>query len=444
MDKRQLLIYNFYMTITSGGIQMNSEAVFKQKLYKYNIRMNVLNGVFSIAATNLVANYYPKFAERLGAGDFLIGLLSSLPSAICIFTLIPGAILIDNFNNKKSITGIIMLIQKLFYLFIALIPILPSSLRALVFVLLVGIMNLPGSIGTMGYQSCMGDIFNPRDLGTAMSNRNAVSTAVGTIITLLSAQLIIKLPKTDSEIIILYQILFLITFLLALGEVITFFKFKGIENVKNIKKEREGSYLDSLKETIKSIPKERNYKIFLISSLVFYFGWQMGWPLFNIYTISNLKADEFWLSIIAVASSLSSIAAYRLWANFARKKGNIYALFIATIGMSLTPLMYSVSRSLPVLVIFNIIVGISTAGTTQILFNLLLEVTPGNNRTTYMAIYNTIMNISAAFSPLIGVAISEKTNIYTALIIVSLLRFLGSIAFMVSSRLIGKVQLNTQ
>lgn len=54
------------------------------------------------------------------------------------------------------------------------------------------------------------------------------------------------------------------------------------------------------------------------------------------------------------------------------------------------------------------------------------------------------MNISAAFSPLIGAAISEKTSIYTALIIVSILRFLGSIAFMINSRLIGRVQLKTQ
>lgn len=414
---------------------MNGEVAFKQKLVKYNIRMNIINGVFAVTAANLVTPYFPKFAERLGAGDFLIGLLSSLPAAICIFTLIPGAILIDNFKNKKIITGLIVFIHKLFYLILALVPFLPDRYRALVFVLIVGIMNLPGSIGGMGYQSSMGDIFNSRDLGIAMSSRNMFSTAVGTIITLLSAQLITKIPKTDNQTIVLYQVLFIITFIISLGEVIAFFKFRGI---RQIKKEKETRYMDSLKETIQSIPKEKNYKIFMVSSLVFYFGWQMGWPLFNIYTISNLKADEFWLSIIAVSSSLASIAAYRLWAKFARKKGNTYALFIATIGMSLTPLMYAVSRNLPTLVFFNIIIGISTAGTTQILFNLLLEVTPTNNRTIFIAIYNTIMNISAAISPLIGVAISEKTSIITALIIVSFLRFLGSIAFMITSRLIGK------
>lgn len=414
---------------------MDSEVALKKKLIKYNIKMNVINGVFAITAANLVTPYFPKFAERLGAGDFLMGLLSSLPPAICIFTLIPGAILIENFKNKQNITTVIMFIHKLFYIVLAVIPFLSENYRALAFVLTVGIMNLPGSVGTMGYQSTIGDLFEPDELGRAMSSRNAYSTAFGMLITLISAQLITKIPKTGIQTIILYQVLFIVTFILAMGEVISFFKFKGIRTVK---KESEIKYIDSLRKAIRNIPNEKNYKIFTISSLMFYFGWQMGWPLFNIYTISNLKADEFWFSIITVASSLSSIAAYKQWAKFARSKGNTYALFIATIGMSLTPLMYAVSKNLYTLVFFNIIVGISTAGTTQILFNLLLEVTPNDNRTIYIAIYNTIMNISAAFSPLIGVVISEKTNIFIAFIIVSILRFIGSIAFMISSRVIGR------
>jgi MFS family permease len=420
---------------------LNREVAFKEKLVNYNIKINVISGIFSVIAVNLVTPYFAKFAERLGAGDYEIGLLSSLPSAVGFFTLIPGAILIESFNNKKNITGTIIFTHKVFFLLLATVPFAPKNYQALLFVFLVGLMNLPGSIAGIGYQSCIGDIFDSENLGKAMSSRNIYSTAVGILITLLSAQLITKIPNTNKQTIILYQVLFIINFIIAQGEIITFLKFRGMRTVK---KEKEKRYIDSLKETIKNIPRERNYVIFMISSLVFYFGWQMGWPLFNIYTISNLKADEFWLSIIAVSSSIASIAAYKPWAKFARKKGNIYALFIATIGMSITPLLYAVSKNLIVLVVFNIIIGVSTAGTVQILFNLLLEVTPNTNRTVYIAIYNTLMNLSAAISPLIGVAIKDKTNIFTTLIIVSFLRFLGSIAFMISSKLIGKGQIKTQ
>ncbi len=38
-----------------------------------------------------------------------------------------------------------------------------------------------------------------------------------------------KIPKTNEEAIILYQIFFLIAFIISLGEVIAYFKFKGMK-----------------------------------------------------------------------------------------------------------------------------------------------------------------------------------------------------------------------
>ena len=51
-----------------------------------------------------------------------------------------------------------MLLHKIFFLFIAIIPFLNVN-QASLFVLMIGLMNLPGSIGTMGYQASMGDVF---------------------------------------------------------------------------------------------------------------------------------------------------------------------------------------------------------------------------------------------------------------------------------------------
>ena len=51
------------------------------------------------------------------------------------------------------------------------------------FVILVGLRNLPGSIGTMGYQSSIGDIFYPRDRGIAMGLKNRYATIFSMIVT---------------------------------------------------------------------------------------------------------------------------------------------------------------------------------------------------------------------------------------------------------------------
>jgi len=241
------------------------------------------------------------------------------------------------------------------------------------------------------------------------------------------------IPTNNSETIKLYQVFFLIAFLVSMVEVFSFTKFKFAHMPETSNKSK---FIKDLKETIKSAYKDKNFITFVIASLLFHFGWQMGWPLFNLYNINYLNADEGWLSALSIAAGLSSIITVTYWARLADKKGNSFVLSIATLGMALTPLLVASARTIETMVFFNIIVGISTSGTILVLFNILLEVTPIKNRTIYLALYNTIIAISATISPIIGVWLKDNFNMYIALIIVGILRLIGSISFFVRRRLL--------
>ena len=405
---------------------MESESIdYGEELVDYNTKINILCGICATVSLNLVNPYFAKFAERLGANDYQIGLLTSLPHFVSIFAFIPGAILIESNSNKKKVTGTIMLIHKFFYLLLAAIPLFYNINQASLFIILVGLMNLPGAIGNMGYQSSIGDIFLPTDRGIAMGLRNRYATICGMIITFLSGMLLTKIPKNNAETIFLYQIFFVIAFVISLGEVIAYFKFKGMKKGKD----SDCKYIDSLKETLKQVPKEKDFIIFTLCSMFFHIGWMGAQPLFNIYSIKVLKASEINLSAFSIASNISSIIAYTKWAKFADKKGNSFALSIAIFGMGITPILYALSSTITQLVLFNIIIGVSVAGTTLILFNQLLEVTPKENRTIYIAIYNTFIAIISAIAPMIGITLKEATNIKIALVIIGLLRITASVFF---------------
>lgn len=398
---------------------------FRDKLVNYNINVNIVNGILATVALNLVNPYFAKFAERLGATDYEIAYLTSLPHFVSIFAFIPGAILIESYKDKKKITGSIMTIHKLFYILLACVPFFKGVNQATLFVMLIGLMNLPGSIGTMGFQSSIGDIFLPEDRGKAMGLRNRYATIFGMMVTFLSGELLTRVPKTNEDAIHLYQIFFAIAFLVSMGEVVSYFKFRGIKK----KKSKDKHYIDCLKETLKNIPKEKDFILFSLCSIFFHIGWMGAQPLFSIYSIKVLKANEIWLSALSIASSISSIIAYTKWAKFADKKGNSLALSIAIMGMGITPILYALSNSIKQLVIFNVIVGISVAGTNLILFNILLEVTPKKNRTIYIAVYNTFIAIISAIAPILGIAIKNATSIKVALVIIGILRFIASIFF---------------
>ena len=407
--------------------------MFKQKFITQNsnININILNGIALAVATNLVNPFYAKFAERMGATDYHIAYLNSLPAFVSLFALIPGAIFLDVFGNKMKNTTWMMLIHKLFFLIIAFIPIIQGVSKPWLFIILVALMNLPGAIYTMGYQSSIGDIFTPRERGLAMGLRNRYSDIFRLAITLISG-ILLSIPRSDNQIMFLYQIFFVASFVIGILEVVTFSKFSVMPDTQN---HTEPDHIRrvwlAIKDSFRFSITNKKFKQFMIASLIFHFGWQMGWPLFNIYSITKLGANEAWLSAIAIAGGLTAILTATKWARFADTKGNQIAAVIATFGMSTTPFLYVLSESLTMLVIFNILIGFSVTGTTLILFNLLLEATPKQNRTTIISIYNTVIAISATIAPVIGVWIMRQTSLEWSLIVTGVLRFVGCGAFFV-------------
>ena len=403
---------------------MSQVQVSLEENFNYNKRVNIINGILATTATNLVSPYYSKFAERLGASAHEIAYLTSLPYLVSILAYIPGALLIESLKNKQKVIGSTMFLHKIFFLLIAIIPFFNVN-KASIFVLMIGFMNLPGSIGNMGFQSNIADVFTLSERADAMGLRNKYAALIGIAITFISGLLLSYLPKSNDEAIGLYQIFFTLAFFISLVEVRYFFKFKVTlqDNVSNI------NLKESLKTVIKHIPSNKKFLLFTFASSFFHVGWVGAQPLFNIYTINVLGANENWLSAISIASSVSSIWAYSQWPKWSSKKGNNVALSVAIIGMGITPLLYAISNKLWLLFLFNILIGVSVAGTVLLLFNILLEIIPSENRTIYIAIYNTIIAIISSISPILFVNFMDATNIYIALVVVGIIRTVSSLFF---------------
>ena len=188
------------------------------------------------------------------------------------------------------------------------------------------------------------------------------------------------------------------------------------------------------KGSFKTVFKNKRYTKFVLSSTIFHFGWQMGWPLFSIYTIKTLGADEFWLSIITVGSALVMLFSLRIWPRLIERYGNEKIAYICTFGMAITPLLYILSKNLIVLSIFSSLSGVFTSGTITVLFSDMLEVIPSKNRIIYVGYYNVLTNITLAISPLVGHYFYDKMGIVIALLVAMSFRILGGIAFMIRER----------
>ena len=394
-----------------------------------NIRLNTYHGMVSVLAANMVAPFVGIFAVRLGASNYQIGLLSSAPAIMSLFAMIPGAKYTDSQPEKKRITSNFMLAHRIFYVILSLIPFFVADRRASVLVFTMALMNFPGAIANVAWQGFISRVVPPDRRAQAFATRNRLINIVGTLSVLVAGRVldIISFPVG-------YQLMFLLAFVFAMGEIWVFRKLteNTIVAEPNVT-QPFGNFLRQLPRSIwgdvKEIITQDRFLRFTITSMFFHFAWQVSWPLFTLYQVKELGATNLWVSILNLSNTGGSLLGYGFWVKYMEKNGSLKSLFVSTLGIFIVPFVYAFSRSLYTLAFFNILTGMVFSGVVLSLFNALLDMTPDLRKTTYIGYYNTAINTSAIFAPMAGVALLNALNYRPAFLTSAGLRVAGSLAF---------------
>lgn len=387
-----------------------------------NMKLFIIYGMIYEFIIRLYHPYQAKFLERIGGDELAISLLNSLPGLVMVFTVLPAILIMRNFNSQKT-TALMLVITRSFVFLCAFIPFLPNEYQPLVFIIIVALMSSPRSIYINGFQSLTGELFTVDQRAHALGLKNKYSVVITMIITFSTGQILTNLPSTNQERLIIYQIFFVIAFVFSAFELGILKKFKPLEHSKNSKK--------PFRLVLKEIFKNKPYLLFITCSLIFHFGWQMGWPLFSIYTIKTLGANESWLAIISVASMTTMFIGYSKWPKLIEKYGNPTIVAICTMGMSITPLLYVISKDLYTLTVMASLTGIFTSGTLTVLLSSILEVIPNKNRIFYMGVYTTLTNVTLSIAPIIGHYFLSSRSIQFALVMTTLFRLVGGFTFII-------------
>jgi MFS family permease len=384
-----------------------------------NTRLFTLEGAICAVILNLANPFFSMFAKRLGAGDYEIGLLSSLPALIGIFALIPGALLVDRQRDKKGIVALLILLFGIMYPLAAVTPYL-GGIRVYVFILLIALMNWPFSVFNISWQSFFSDVLSGNSRSTAYAKRSSSSTLFGITTGLLAGIILAYIPRTDAQRIFIYQIFFTVSFALALLQRWYLSKIDGYTLREALP--LTGNYLTALKTSLRGLAANRQFRFFTLISFVFHAAWQMAWPLFFIFQVDHLHANEAWLSYINVASGITGVATFAFWGRVINRKGAKWVVIIGALGLSINPIIIVNLKTLFWVLLANTLVGLTFSAFQLALFENLLEVVPQENKTLNFAIYTTFISISSFFAPMIGVWIYTMTDIHFAMTLAGILR----------------------
>jgi len=384
-----------------------------------NEKYSIKSGIASTVVLNLTNNYYSLFAiSVLGATNYQVGLISSLPQFIGMFAMFICSILMGKLSEKRTFTAYSVLFTRIFLLLMFFVIYVPEGYQSWVFVILVGLMNFPGSFAIMSWQSFIGDIIPDHRRNGFFSERNKILTIVGMVATLLIG---IGLRYFDKANPLPYQLLFLFAFLF--GAIEVYYIFKHCEHMGNKKQK-------SVRHKIRfSSYTNKPYLFFLLSGLYFNFGWQMAWPLFSIYQISYAHANGFWISLFTVANQVAQIASFTWWGRMADRHGNTKMMILVALGMAIAPVTMILSTNLIYLTIANGLSGFFVSGTVLVLFNQLLDVTKEETRTAYIANYNVLLAVIGFIAPQFGVFLLEASNIEMSMSIATAVRATSAVLF---------------
>lgn len=439
----------------------------------------ILEGIVYTTVFNLYNPFIQMFGKRMGAEDIHIALLNAAPPLVAMFVLIPFGILIERINRKKQTVMLLLFIYSFFYAAIAFVPAIPHRSKVIIYVILIGLMNGPGSLYLTTWQSYFADNFSGSYANRIYTLRSKYSALFGLLTVLVTGLLLTNIPGSDEERLFLYQIFYGICFALTLLQLFFFsrvtgrcdaghgalpagsgFRMESGARVGSVGGKNAGAGKDSrvkstgrvkngyragksgsgcgLRQDLILMLADKPFLIFCLCGFVFHLTWQMGWPLFFIYNADYAGLNEFQLSLISVAAGLSQFISYTAWDKLIDKKGSSLAIIFGAAGLAVNPLFFITLQSFPVIFAVNLFSGVFVAGFALALFSGLLEVLPSDKKTIYISVFNTLTNITGFIAPLIGIKIYNITDIYTAMLIFGVLRLFATLLYVIRRRFFRK------
>ena len=383
-------------------------------LYVDTAWFGVLNGI----ATTFVS----VFAIRLGASNREIGWLAALPALINVFWLIPSARLIERQQRRLPIILWTGLLQRLGYLLIALMPLFIHTRRVEAVIILNALITLPTAIINVAITSLMADLTPIEKRARMVSIRNVLLSSVGMVVVLLGGRFLDLVPFPLN-----YQLLFGLGISASMLGLYYLKRIRVPDAVIARHQARPKELLTlRLRRFVRTVIGQRDFMRFAGAIVVFHWGLYLPVPLYSIYRVRDLHASDAWVGLLATVLSAATILSYFWWSKITEKRGNRWMLIVSSLGLALYPTLTSLSPRLEPLIIASVIGGVFSASHNLSSFNFMLEVCPPEHRPSYVAIYTSLVNVTAFLAPLLGTFLADLTSVRMALLIAGGVRLIGA------------------
>lgn len=433
VDSRRPHRWNWYAIVRPLDRRIATQADEPQTPEKIrSLRYFWLDGLFAAISENFYLGFVTLFALAYGASKGQVGLVTAAGNLFGAISLFPGARLVERWGQRKSVVvwsagGV----SRIVLLVMALFPFLIDhpALGVGLIVLLNGVRAFTANLSNPAWTSMVADLVPTPMRGRYFSSRNVAMGVAALLVAPLAGRLIsagnhwAQSAMFANTHVLGYQLVFFLAF--AFGMISTF-AFQRIAEPAMTEEEARPHRRGDLRRALRQHPE---FIWLVIGAFVWNTSLQIAAPFFNVYMVQVLGATTTMVGLVASVSSLSSLIGQRFWGHWMDKKDAFWVQMVTGFLIPFLPFSWIFITQPWHVSIINTFGGFWWAGYNLANFNLLLVMTPDDQRSRAVALFQTVVFTSAVVGPVLGGYLADAVSFKLIFFISFAGRMVGAVIF---------------
>jgi Na+/melibiose symporter-like transporter len=405
-----------------GSFRWSAAPVGADPVQKKNFA-NVQIDAIGVGLASAATPFLPVFLTRLGASNFEVGLLTSMPA---LTGLVLGLGVGRFLHGRRQIVpwfsrARLMVVSG--YALTGLVGFyVPQALLVKYILVIWALITLPQTVVNVAFTVVMNAVTGADHRYHLMSRRWSILGLTTAVTVALAGQILDRVTFPLN-----YQLVFIA---LSLGGLISFYFSSHIVLPDSpVIENKKLKFFESSKGYASLVQRERPFVYFIIKRFVYLTGVSLALPIFPLYYVHIVHANDTWIGIINMAQTAVLLVGYFLWTHQSRLRGSRFVLLWSTCGLSLYPALTAMTRDVQFITLIAGLAGIFQAGIDLVFFDELLKTVPEQYSAIFVSLSQSIQYLSAFIAPTIGTLLAGLIGLGGVLLMSALLRFTGFALF---------------
>ncbi len=395
---------------------------------KRNFR-NVQIDAIGVGLGAAAAPFLPVFLARLGASNFQVGLLTTMPGlAGVVLAFFVGRFL----QTRRKIVPWFSLSRLMVlscYALTGLVTLIIPRTNSVVATLVIwAFATLPQTALAVCFTVVMNAVAGREGRYALLSRRWAILGFTNFAATFVVTEFLDRIPFPLN-----YEIMFLG---LSLGGLISFYFSSRISlpdqtppPLATAKTARQ-----TIRDTLTLLRSYPDFVAISLKRFVYLSAVALAAPILPLYFVRVVGASDANIGVINMTFTFFMLGGYLLWPWVSRRRGGRFVLLATTLGMVLYPLLTASSHRVIPIILYTAIAGLFQGGLDLVFFDEYMKTIPDEYSAILVSLEQSIQYLSAIASPLVGTTLATYIGLGGALLVSAGLRLLGFLLFLMPKR----------